>query len=107
MPGRPHLARRGGDALGYQQRPGQMINVADYVLNCASLTTVMITVVQLTMVGLHACQWSRACALAPCRATTRALHVPVLRGVGGKQGAPFGCECRDGAGGRLTRWSRN
>jgi hypothetical protein len=85
MPGRPHLARRGGGALEYQQRSGQMIDVTDYVVNCASLMPVMITVVQLTMVGLHACQWSRACALAPCRAT-RALHVPVLRGAGGKQG---------------------
>lgn len=36
-------SRSAGGALGYQQRSGQMINVTDYVVNCASLTPVMIT----------------------------------------------------------------
>ncbi len=91
-PGRPHLARRGRGAVGYQQRSGQIIDVTDYVMNCVSLAPAMIAAVRLMTVALHACPkcvpvlWLRA------EPSPGGLHVPVLRGVGGNRG-PFSATC--------------
>jgi hypothetical protein len=53
--------------------------MADYVVNCASLTAVVITVVQLMTVGLPACLKS---APVLWLRSHLAMEVPVLLGVG-------------------------